>query len=270
VGDVIVHGEDVFQLVLVGEDVDHPGEDDGVECAAFRLAGFGGADGAEHAELWVLAEVLLNAIGRGAAEVNVFVPAYDAERDTVVQLIFGRLRAVGEHDAFEAIALGGRLTVEQRGRFGRIEVMRGGEDVGLIVEVELGLVDLRVRDDESVGQRVAVVFVALDGCFDLGHEGLDLLLVAGLDGSQRRDVHVTGHGCHAGAHVSHVAGAGFATHVHTGHTALGLVRRLLRVRWGCGQREDCGGERKRPYPARSSVARSAHGLWAREKHHTGI
>ena len=33
VGDIVVHGEDLFGVGLVGEDVDHPGEHEGVESA---------------------------------------------------------------------------------------------------------------------------------------------------------------------------------------------------------------------------------------------
>jgi hypothetical protein len=56
-GYVVVHREDVVQVVLVREDVDHPGKDLRKKLAAFGLAGFGGANGAEHAEFWVMAEM---------------------------------------------------------------------------------------------------------------------------------------------------------------------------------------------------------------------
>ena len=38
VGDVVVHGEDVFSVSLEAEDVDHPGKDGGIKSAAFRFA----------------------------------------------------------------------------------------------------------------------------------------------------------------------------------------------------------------------------------------
>ena len=240
-GYVVVHGEDVFQLVLVREYVDHPGEDARVKRAAFGLAGFGGAKGAEHAEFWVLAEILLHAIGRGRTEVFVHVPARNAEWNPVVQFIFGRVRWNSEHHAFQPVALGRGFAIEQGGRLGRVKMVFGFRNVDLIVEMELGLVHFRVPDHISVGQSLAVVLVALDGCFHLRHHRLGLLLVPGLPGPQRRDVHVPGHCRHAGAHIPHVVRA---THVHTGHAALGLVRLLLRVRGSCGQRQHTAGERK--------------------------
>jgi len=50
VGDIVVHGENVLEVRLVGKDVDHPGEHIGVEVSTFGYAGLFGIDRAKHAE----------------------------------------------------------------------------------------------------------------------------------------------------------------------------------------------------------------------------
>src|ERR1700733_9678150 len=80
VSDVVVHGELVFQIVFVREDVDHPAEDHRHEGAAFRLACFRRMDGPEHPELGMLSVILLHLVGRRPAEIHMLMPARDAQR----------------------------------------------------------------------------------------------------------------------------------------------------------------------------------------------
>ena len=88
VGYVVVHGEDGFEVVLVGEDVDHPGKKIRVKGTPFGFTGFFGVDGTEHSELGMVTLVVLDLVVRGQAEVDVPVPARDAERDALVQFGF--------------------------------------------------------------------------------------------------------------------------------------------------------------------------------------
>src|SRR5258708_5952032 len=81
VGLIVVHGEDLFEVARVWEDVEHPGEQIRVEDAPFGFAGVFGLYGAEHAELGMVAQVFLDAISRCFAEVQVPGPALAAERD---------------------------------------------------------------------------------------------------------------------------------------------------------------------------------------------
>lgn len=86
---IVVHGEDFFEVTLIGEDVEHPGEKVRLEGAPFGFTGLFRVDGAEHAELRMRANVFLDSIRRGLAEINVPVPTRDADRDALVQFIFG-------------------------------------------------------------------------------------------------------------------------------------------------------------------------------------
>jgi hypothetical protein len=78
VGDVVVHGENLFEVGLVRKNVDHPSEHIGVEDSAFGCAGLLGIYGAEHAELGMGGMVVLDAVFRGPADVDVPMPARDA------------------------------------------------------------------------------------------------------------------------------------------------------------------------------------------------
>ena len=95
-------------------------------------------------------------------------------------------------------------------------------NVGLIDEVVLGLLDLRVSDDVAVGEGLLVVLIAFDGFADGLYYSFGLRLVSGLLRTQRGDAHVVGHGRHAGAHVFHVhLFRGIRAHIHAGHGLLG-------------------------------------------------
>ena len=98
--DVVVLRELALEIALVGEDVNHPRKDLREKVSSFGHAGRAGMDRAEHAELRVLAKVLLHLVRRGAAEVGVLVPACHAERNAPVQFVLGGAGAGGEHDAF--------------------------------------------------------------------------------------------------------------------------------------------------------------------------
>ncbi len=69
VGHVVVHGEKVFEVGFVRENVDHPAEQMRVEDASFRCAGLLRGYGAEHAKLGMVGFIVLYAVFRGLAEI---------------------------------------------------------------------------------------------------------------------------------------------------------------------------------------------------------
>src|SRR5580698_7781766 len=97
VTDVVVHRELVIEIALVRKDVNHPGKNLGEKGSTFGNAGRAVMERAEHAELWVLAKVLLDLVRRRAAKVGVLMPACHAEGNTPVQLVLGGTGAGGEH-----------------------------------------------------------------------------------------------------------------------------------------------------------------------------
>src|ERR1700733_7111495 len=101
VGLVVVHGEDIFQIVFVGKHVNHPGKNHWHKGSTFGLASLFCMDRAEHAKFGVVAEVFLDFVSGGSAEVSVLMPTHNAERDTLVQLIFSRARSSREHNALQ-------------------------------------------------------------------------------------------------------------------------------------------------------------------------
>src|SRR5260370_28491052 len=133
--------------------------------------------------------------------------------------MLGGVGAVRIHHALQFIFLHRSSAVEQSCWLARVEMEVRLPGVGAVYEVILGLLYLRVRDDVSVCQSLAVVLVALDTCLHVAYYGLCFLLVAGLLWPQRGHVHVAvaGHRRHARAHIAHVT---HAAHVHSGHAAL--------------------------------------------------
>src|SRR5258708_20492981 len=71
VSDVVVHGENLFEVGFVRTNVDHPGEHLGVEVSPFGCACLLSVYGAEHAELGMGSLVVLYAVFRGPADVDV-------------------------------------------------------------------------------------------------------------------------------------------------------------------------------------------------------
>jgi len=65
---VIVHRENIFEVFLVREDVNHPAEHEWVEVPVFVVAGFLGFDGAEHPELRMRSEILVGFAFRSQGE----------------------------------------------------------------------------------------------------------------------------------------------------------------------------------------------------------
>src|SRR5207253_3946010 len=118
-----------------------PGEHIGVEDPPFGGAGFWGVYGAEHAELGMGGLIVTDAVFRSLAVVDVPVPARNAERDALVQLIFGGVGAGRKHHALELVLLGRSSAVEQRGWFARVETEVRFPGVGCVHEVILGLLE---------------------------------------------------------------------------------------------------------------------------------
>ena len=200
---VIIGGPDFLRVGFVGIDVDHPTEEVGTKDAAGRIAGFLGGDRAYETELCIRAEVLVFLAFRRGAEVDVLVPARDAERDAVVQLVFRGGYAVGVHGADEFVAAVWRFGVEQRGGFEGIEVEGGGDGVVVFGEVVLGLRDVGEENLVAVGEGFAVVLIGGHGGLCGSDDGVGFLLVAWLGRAEGRHVHVAGH-------VGHVAiGCGY-------------------------------------------------------------
>ena len=203
VTDVVVHRELVIEIALVRKDVNHPGKNLGEKGSTFGHAGRAVMERAEHAELWVLAKVLLDLVRRRAAKVGVLMPACNAEGNTPVQLVLGGTGAGGEHDAFKDEALPGCAVVEQGSGAGGIEDGVGVFGVGVIGEMKLGLVDGWIGLDIAVGNGFLVVLVLFDCGPDLVDNSLGTVLVAGRLWTGGGDAHVVGHGFHAFAHDAH-------------------------------------------------------------------
>src|SRR3984885_8216353 len=135
--DVVVHRKLLLEITLVRKDVNHPRKNLGEKGSAFDHAGGAGMDGAEHAELRVLAKVLIHLAGRSAAEICVLVPTHHAEGNSSVQLVLGSIGACGEHDAFEGEAFFGCAVIEQRSGARGIEHCISVFGVGIVVEMKL-------------------------------------------------------------------------------------------------------------------------------------
>jgi hypothetical protein len=172
---VVVHGEDVVEALLVGVEVDHPAENDGVEAAAGSGAGVFGDDGAMKAEFGPVGGAEL--IARRHAEIGVEMPHSDAERDASVELIFRGALGHGVHGADEFI-VGGGFFVEERSGASGIEGQRFQKAVAIAGEVIFGLRDIRQENFEAVVESGVVVLVFFDagaelrddfvGAFDVG------------------------------------------------------------------------------------------------------
>jgi len=239
VGDVVVHGENVFEVRLVGKDVDHPGEHIRVKVSAFGNASLFGIDGAEHAELGMGGLIVVYAVFRCPADVDVPMPAADAEGDALIQLILGSVRIGGVHHTFQHVFQLWSAPVEQSSWFAGIEMEIRLPGIGVADEVVLRLLQFWIRDVVAVEQSLTVVLVALDGCLHCGHYGFCFLQVVGLLGPQGSHIHVAGHGRHAWAHVADVF---VIVHVHAGHAGvLGLLRAPVRR----SQQSCCEDERQR-------------------------
>src|ERR1700681_2209961 len=145
------------------------------------------------------------------------MPPRDAERDALVQLIFGCVRAGSVHHALQLVLLHRSSAVEQGRWLARVEMDVGFPGVDLVYEVILGLLKLRLRDDVSVDQSLAVVLVALYGGLHVGSSALCSLVAAGLLWPQWGEVHVASHRSHARAHVAHLT---HAARLHSWHAAI--------------------------------------------------
>jgi len=157
VGDVVVHGENVFEVRLVGKDVDHPGEHIRVKVSAFGNASLFGIDGAEHAELGMGGLIVVYAVFRCPADVDVPMPAADAEGDALVQLILGSVRIGGVHHTFQHVFQLWSAPVEQSSWFAGIEMEICLPGIGVADEVVLWLLQFWIRDVVAVEQSLTVV-----------------------------------------------------------------------------------------------------------------
>ena len=92
---------------LAGSDwygLDHAVEDERDDVAAGCVAGFFGGDAAVEAELGVV-DLGLRRAERSEAEIDMFMPAGDAEREALVDLVFGVALGRGVHGADELVAI---------------------------------------------------------------------------------------------------------------------------------------------------------------------
>jgi hypothetical protein len=231
---VVVHGEDVVEALLVGVDVDHPAENDGVEAAAGFGAGVFGDDGAVKAELGPVGGAEL--IARRHAEIGVEVPHGDAERDAGVELIFGGALGHGVHGADEFVA-GGGFFVEKRSGARGIEGQRFEKAVAIAGEVIFGLREIGKKNFEAVVESGVIVLVFFDAGAKLRDDFVGALSVGGsLRAHAGREHVVTVRVVVAGRHVLDGSALAefFIAHVHAGH-GLGfrsggfLSSRALRV-----------------------------------------
>src|SRR5580658_3283314 len=80
---------DVSLIFLEGVDVHHPVEYHREKSAASGVAGFLGGDGSFETELRIRTAHLFEMAQRGDAEIHVLVPLRHAERDALIELLFG-------------------------------------------------------------------------------------------------------------------------------------------------------------------------------------
>src|SRR5260370_18919091 len=167
VWNIVVHGKDVLEVVLVREDVNHPGKDLGQKGSSLGIARFLGVDRTEHAEFRIFAEIFLDLVCRGSAKIRVLVPAGNAQRNAFIEFILGGIGVGSKHHAFQSELLGRGLKVQQRSGSSRIEFGIRQFRVGVVVEMKLGLIDGRICLNEPVGQSFFVILVFLDVRSDL-------------------------------------------------------------------------------------------------------
>lgn len=86
--------------------------------AAGGGAGFLAGDAAGETEFGVV-DLRLRSSEGSKAEIDVFVPAGDAERDALIELIFGEALGRGVHDADELVAAADFFVEERSGARGR-------------------------------------------------------------------------------------------------------------------------------------------------------
>ncbi len=137
----------------------HPSENVGIEFSARGLAGLFGRDRAQQPELRMWAKILKLLSHRSFAEIDVLVPASHAERNALVQLFLARVDAVRVHNPDQLVPTVRRLSVKQRGRLRRLEMLPRLQSVLIIGEVILGLRNIREKNLIPVGQRLAVILV---------------------------------------------------------------------------------------------------------------
>src|SRR5580693_3656011 len=95
-------------------------------------------DGTTQAELRVGTKICGLLSGRSFAEIDVLMPARNAQRNAAVELILAGVDAVGIHGSDKLVSAVSGLLVEQRSRLRWIEVEAGLESVVVPGEVILG------------------------------------------------------------------------------------------------------------------------------------
>lgn len=126
---VIVHREDIFEILLVWEDVNHPGEHIGVEVAACGVAGLLRSNRAEHAELRMRSKILVGLVCRSRAEIGVLVPAGDAGRNALIELLHACMHAGRVHHALQLELLVRSVAIEKGGGLGRSKVVSAAREL---------------------------------------------------------------------------------------------------------------------------------------------
>ncbi len=214
---VVVHGENVVEALLVGVDVDHPAENDGVEAAAGFGAGVFGDDGAVKAELGPVGGSKL--IARRHAEIGVQMPHGDAQRDASIELIFGGTLRHGVHGADEFIA-GGGFFVEKRSGARGIESQRFEKAVAVAGEVIFGLRDVGQKNFEAIVESGVIVLVFFNAGPKLRDDFIGPLEIGGSLRAHAGHEHVMA--VRVAMAGRHVLDCGlfigfFVAHVHAGH-----------------------------------------------------
>src|SRR3974390_1070868 len=101
----------------------------------------------------------LSAFG-GRAEIHVLMPLRDAERNALVEIIFGKTFRCGIHDADEGVTVTVFL-VKQRRRMLRVEGEEGFAPVSVVREVVHVLRDVGQEDLKALVERDVIVLVLL-------------------------------------------------------------------------------------------------------------
>ena len=226
---VVMHGKDSVHRIFVRVDVDHPAKDDGMEAAARSVASPLRGNGAAQAKLGPVGVARLGA-GRHA-EVRVQMPGRYAQRDALVELLFGGALGHGVHRAHQFVARRSFL-VQQGSGTRRFERERFEEAIPVIREVIFGLRKVGQENLVPVGESDVIVPVLLDAVAQLIHDFPGACEVFGSLRARTSCVHVGVVRRLPGCHV--VNGMGFAgfglVHIHPGHRGIHALGLLLKLR----------------------------------------
>src|SRR5579872_3598922 len=138
-----VHRPDICLIFFERVEVNHPVEDDGMKCSSGRVARILGGDGSVKTEERMGSQGLPLFAPRRGAEIHMLVPLRDAQRNSLVEFVFGKALRRGVHDADEFVIVA-MLFIKKRGGMLGVEGGSGFPPVSIIGEVIHPLLDVEI------------------------------------------------------------------------------------------------------------------------------